>query len=80
MNSDTIRIVLNGTPLDLPHGEYSYEQLYNLAFPGQPVPTGKEVPITYSVLHGHESGKLLPGEKLELKKEMVINVRANYKS
>lgn len=80
MNHHTIEVVLNGTPTEVQQGHYTYEQIYNLAFPGQPVPTGLEIPITYSGPKGHNVKSLLPGERVELTKGMIINVRPTTKS
>ena len=80
MNNHQIEVFINGTPTEVEHRHYTYEEIYNLAFPGQPVPTGKEIPITYSGPKGHNAKSLLPGEKVEMTKGMIINVRPTTKS
>jgi hypothetical protein len=75
-----IEIIINGTPVLVQKRQYSYDEIYSLAFPGQPIPTGAEIPITYKLPHGHHEGVLLPGGKVEVQKGMVFNVQPTIKS
>ena len=75
-----VEIVLNGTETQVNKGHYTFEQLYALAYPNLAVPTGKEIPITYTEKKGKNPGSLLPGESVEVKEGMVFNVRSNTKS
>jgi hypothetical protein len=79
-NHKEVTIIINGTPTKVEKGRYSYEQLYALAFPGRPLPSGAEQPITYKFLHGHQEGVLLPGEAIEIHEGMVFNVEPTFKS
>lgn len=80
MEEHEIAIVLNGTGKKVPKGKYTYEQIFDMAFPGQPIPPGWEQPITFSLPHQHHEGSLLPGDSIELRNRMVINVRSSIQS
>lgn len=75
-----VEIHVNGTKHVLPKGRYTYEQLYQLAYPGQLPPQGSDKPITYSSEHGHGEGSLRPGESVEIRNGMVFNVVPTHKS
>lgn len=75
-----VTIVINGTPMKVQKARYTYEQIYTLAFPGQPLPKGTELPITYKLPHGHQEGSLLPGDDIEILEGMVFNVQPTIKS
>lgn len=79
-NPHDVEIVINGTETRVAKDSYSYDQLYKLAFPNLPVPTGNDMPITYTDKNGKHPWALLPGERVEVKEGMVFNVRPNTKS
>ena len=80
MTEHEIEIVMNGTKMKLTKARYTYEQLYQIAFPGQLPPQGSDKPITYSGSHGHEEGSLRPGESIQIRNGMVFNVVPTHKS
>jgi hypothetical protein len=55
--------------MKLTKARYTYEQRYQIAFPGQLPPQGSDKPITYSGSHGHEEGSLRPGESIQIRND-----------
>jgi len=76
-----IFIVVNGSRKRVQKSHYTYEELFDLAFPGEAIPEGYDEPITYSLPHQHVEGHLLRGQHpLELHEGEVINVIPTHKS
>lgn len=76
-----ITIILNGTPKEVIKQKYSYEEIYQLAWPNDPIPTDDSQPITYKMPKEHKTHDLLPNEKpIELKDGMIIDVTPSTKS
>ncbi|AMG83639.1 MULTISPECIES: multiubiquitin domain-containing protein [Microbacterium] len=61
--------------------EISYEQVYALAFPNDPLNDGDVVRIEYSRGHnGGGAGALQPGKTVRVKKGMVFDVYVTVRS
>lgn len=61
--------------------EISYEQVYALAFPNEPLNDGDVVRVEYARGHnGGGAGALQPGEKVNVKKGMVFDVYVTVRS
>ncbi len=76
-----VSIILNGTPKEIQKKKYSYEELYQLAWPNDPIPTDDAQPITYKMPKEHKTHDLLPGDKpIEIKEGMIIDVTPSTKS
>ena len=61
--------------------EISYEQVYALAFPSEPLNDGDVVRIEYSRGHnGGGAGALQPGKSVRVKKGMVFDVYVTVRS
>ena len=59
--------------------EITYQQVYDLAFPNEPLVDGDVARIEYSRgLKG--DGKLTPGEAVKVKSDMVFNVYVTVRS
>ena len=75
-------IVVDGQPKDVPSNKVTYEQVVDLAYPGQ----GADPQYTFTVTFRHaeeakHDGTLLPGKTVTVKKEgTVFNVTRTTKS
>jgi len=59
--------------------EITYQQVFDLAFPNEPLVDGDVARIEYS--HGPKGdGKLTPGESVKVKSDMVFNVYVTVRS
>lgn len=78
----TVTIIVNGRPKEVTQKELSFEDVVNLAFDSAP-PRGENIVITVTFSRGDEGrkeGSLLPGERVKVKKDMILNVTATDKS
>lgn len=75
-------IIVDGQPKDVPSKKVSYEQVVELAYPGQ----GTDPQYTFTVTYRHSEeakhdGTLVPGKTVTVKKEgTVFNVTRTTKS
>ncbi|WP_332642219.1 multiubiquitin domain-containing protein [Aeromicrobium sp.] len=61
--------------------EISYEEVYNLAFPDEPLNDGDVVRVEYSRGHnGGGAGSLQPGQTVNVKVNMVFDVYVTVRS
>ncbi|WP_370944741.1 multiubiquitin domain-containing protein [Amycolatopsis sp. cg5] len=61
--------------------EISYEEVYNLAFPNEPLNDGDVARIEYSRGHnGGGAGSLQPGGTVKVKENMVFDVYVTVRS
>jgi hypothetical protein len=76
-----VTIVVNTREFPWEQREISYEQVYNLAFPDQPLNEGDVARIEYSRgHHGGGAGALRPGESVQVKPNMVFDVYVTVRS
>ena len=76
-----VTIIVNGRPRTWPRTEISFEQLVELAFPGQ----GSTPDIIYTVAYSKGDdkkphGSLVAGESVKVKEDMVFNVTQTNRS
>jgi len=71
-----LRIIVNGTPEVWTDNHITYEQVVQLAFPGE---TGFLYTVTYSNVHGKD-GSLAPGQRTSLKEGTVFTVGKTNRS
>jgi hypothetical protein len=74
-------IYVNTREFEWPEKVISYEQVYALAFPNEPLNDGDVVRIEFS--RGHNdggAGSLQPGEQVNVKKDMVFDVYVTVRS
>jgi hypothetical protein len=61
--------------------EISYEQVYNLAYPNEPLNDGDVARVEYSRGHnGGGAGSLQPGDTVKVKVNMVFDVYVTVRS
>lgn len=76
-----VTIFVNTREFPWEEREISYEQVYGLAFPDEPLNDGDVVRIEYSRAHGSSGdGALHPGEKVKVKPNMVFDVYVTVRS
>ncbi|WP_374255829.1 multiubiquitin domain-containing protein [Agromyces sp. C10] len=74
-------IFVNTREFDWVEKEISYEQVYALAYPSEPLNEGDVVRVEYSRGHnGNSAGALQPGESVKVKKDMVFDVYVTVRS
>lgn len=71
-----LSIIVNGTPEVWTDNHITYEQVVQLAFPGE---TGFLYTVTYSNVHGRD-GSLAPGQQTSLKEGTVFTVGKTNRS
>ena len=71
-----LNIIVNGTPEVWTDNHITYEQVVQLAFPGE---TGFLYTVTYSNLHGKD-GSLASGQETSLKEGTVFTVGKTNRS
>ncbi len=78
---EPITIIVNGRSKEVTKRELSFEEVIDLAYNSNP-PTGPNVVITVTYSKGVDGahGSLLPGQTVEVKPGMVLNVKATDKS
>ncbi|MHB1166800.1 MAG: multiubiquitin domain-containing protein [Candidatus Nanopelagicales bacterium] len=76
-----VPILINTRQFDWGEKEISYEQVYNLAFPDEPLNDRDVARIEYSRGHnGGGAGALLAGETVNVKPNMVFDVYVTVRS
>lgn len=76
-----VTIYVNTRELAWVEKEISYEQVYALAFPNDPLNDGDVARIEYSRGHnGGGAGALQPGKSVRVKKGMVFDVYVTVRS
>jgi hypothetical protein len=77
-----VKIIVNTRELKWAEKEISYIQVYDLAFPNEPLGDGDVARIEYSRGHGGNggNGKLTPGESVKVKSDMVFDVYVTVRS
>ena len=80
-HAKNITIIVNAQKKEVSGDTISYEQVVNLAFNNNP-PTGENVKITVNYSKGvHDaSGSLTPSQSVQIKKQMVFNVKPTDRS
>lgn len=74
-------IYVNTREFEWDQKEISYEQVYALAFPNEPLNDGDVVRVEYARGHnGGGAGALQSGEKANVKKGMVFDVYVTVRS
>ena len=77
----TVTIFVNTREFEWDEKKISYEQVYNLAFPNEPLNDGDVARIEYSRGHnGGGAGTLHPGETVNVKVNMVFDVYVTVRS
>jgi hypothetical protein len=77
----SVTLVVNTRSFEWVEKEISYEQVYDLAYPGQPLAEGDSATVTYSRgPHGNGGGSLTPGHSVNIKDGMVFNVYRTSRS
>lgn len=76
-----VTIFVNTREFQWAETEISYDQVYNLAFPNEPLNDGDLARIEYSRGHnGGGAGTLHPGETVNVKVNMVFDVYVTVRS
>jgi Multiubiquitin len=76
-----VTIFVNTREFKWDEKEISYEQVYNLGFPNEPLNDGDVARIEYSRGHnGGGAGTLHPGESVNVKVNMVFDVYVTVRS
>ncbi|WP_165356877.1 multiubiquitin domain-containing protein [Nocardioides zhouii] len=77
----TVRIVVNTRPHRWAEKTISYEEVVNLAYPGQPIGEGEAVTVAYTrgPNEKHE-GSLSPKHSVKVKNKMVFDVYRTSRS
>lgn len=74
-------IYVNTREFEWEEKEITFEQVYALAFPNEPLSDGDVVRIEYARgQNGGGAGALQPGEKVNVKKDMVFDVYVTVRS
>ncbi|GAA3559934.1 multiubiquitin domain-containing protein [Kribbella ginsengisoli] len=77
----TVTIYVNTREFGWEQRAISYEQVYELAFPDQPLNDGDVARIEYSRGHsGRGAGTLHPGDTVNVKPKMVFDVYVTVRS
>lgn len=76
-----VTIIVNTREFKWAEKEISYSQVYDLAFPSEPLGDGDVARIEYSRGHGSGgNGKLTPGKSVKVKSGMVFDVYVTVRS
>lgn len=76
-----VTIFVNTREFQWDEKKISYDQVYNLAFPNEPLKDGDVVRIEYSRGHnGGGAGSLQPGGTVNVKANMVFDVYVTVRS
>lgn len=76
-----VTIFVNTREFQWDKKEISYEEVYNLAFPNEPLNDGDVARIEYSRGHnGGGAGSLQPGGTVKVKENMVFDVYVTVRS
>ena len=79
-NAPQVEIFINARSKLVPHGKITYTEIVALAFPGENIPDGANITITYSLPKGAKDGIVPFGGDVEVHKDMVFNVKRSDKS
>jgi len=71
-------IIVNGRPRKWEEATISYEQIVEIAFPGQPPDPNRIYTVTYK--RGADQGTLVAGQSVNVKPGMIFNVTATNRS
>ena len=74
-----VRIFINTREFVVPKGKVTYQELVNMAYPGDVPSPDKVYEITYSTEHGPD-GSVGVGGEVKLKEGMVFNVGITNRS
>ncbi|MBB2892181.1 multiubiquitin domain-containing protein [Flexivirga oryzae] len=77
----TVKIIVNTRPHEWAEKTISYEEVVELAYPGQPVGEGEEVTVSFT--RGHDEkheGSLTPNHSVKVKNKMVFDVYRTSRS
>jgi hypothetical protein len=76
-----LTIIVNTRSFEWAEKEITYEQVYDLAYPGQPLGDGDTATIEYSRgPHGNGGGSLTAGHGVHVKDGMVFDVYRTTRS
>jgi Multiubiquitin len=76
-----LTIIVNTRSFEWREKEITYEQVYDLAYPGQPLSDGDTATIEYSRgPNGRVDGSLTPSHSVHLKDRMVFDVYRTTRS
>jgi hypothetical protein len=77
----TVEIVVNTRPYRWAEKTISYEEVVNIAYPGQPVGDAEDVTVRFT--RGHDEkrdGSLTAGHSVKVKNKMVLDVYRTSRS
>lgn len=77
----TVRIIVNTRPHQWAEKAISYEEVVELAYPGEPVSEGEDVTVSFT--RGHDEkheGSLTPNHSVKVKNKMVFDVYRTARS
>ena len=76
-----VTIFINTRAFEWPEKEISYQQVYDLAFPNEPLNDGDLARIEYSLgRNGGGAGMLHPGETINVTVNMIFDVYVTVRS
>lgn len=76
-----VSIIVNTRSFEWAAKEITYEQVYDLAYPGQPLGDGDSATVEYERgPNGHGSGSLTAGHSVNVKDGMVFDVYRTTRS
>ncbi|MBJ8342973.1 multiubiquitin domain-containing protein [Antrihabitans sp. YC3-6] len=76
-----ITIVVNTRPCEWTERTISYEEVVELAYPGQPIGEADEVTVRFTRGHAEKrEGSLTPGRSVKVKDKMVFDVYRTSRS
>lgn len=76
-----VTIFVNTRKFEWSEKQVTYEQVYEMAFPGEPLNDGDVARIEFSRGHnGGGAGTLRPGEKVDVKTNMIFDVYVTVRS
>jgi hypothetical protein len=76
-----VMIIINTRSFEWDAKEITYEQVYDLAYPGQPLTDGDVARVEYSRgPNGNGVGSLAPHESVRVKPNMVFDVYVTIRS
>lgn len=75
-----VTIIVNTRSYEWAAKQMTYEQVYELAFPGQPLADGEVARVEYSRGHGNGGGSLAPNASVQVKSEMIFDVYVTIRS
>lgn len=73
-------IYINTEPKTVDVKELSFEQLVDLAYPGQPQTETRVYTVTYRRANGNKQGSLVAGEVVHAKEGMIVDVTPTDRS